>query len=75
MQHMQQMSMNSLLIPHSVTLVLQANSVGITWTLCWWAINYSPGGVVARLHSQLPVRMVTKVRLTSPAKDLVAMCG
>lgn len=36
--------------------------VGITWTVCWWFINYSPYGLAAQVHSQLPVRMVTKVR-------------
>lgn len=35
--------------------------MGITWTLCWWGMNYSPGDVVNRVHSLLPVRMVTKV--------------
>ncbi len=39
----------------------QDNSMGITWTLCWWGMNYSPGDVVNRVHSLLPVRMVTKV--------------
>lgn len=36
--------------------------IGITWTLCWWLINYSPYNLVAQVHNLLPVRMVSKVR-------------
>ena len=36
--------------------------VGITWTVCWWLINYSPYDLAAQVHNMLPVRMVTKVR-------------
>jgi hypothetical protein len=48
---------------HVVTA--QDNTIGIVWTLCWWAMMYSPGDSVSRLHSLLPVRMLTKARTTS----------
>ena len=38
------------------------NYMGLTWTACWWLINYSPFDVVYRVHGFLPVRMVSKVR-------------
>lgn len=41
----------------------QDNVVGTVWTLCWWGIMYSPGDVVNSVHSLLPVRMLTRVRL------------
>ena len=37
------------------------NTLGVTWTLCWWLINYCPLDAVNRVHSFLPVRIVTKV--------------
>ena len=38
------------------------NSVGVTWTLCWWLINYCPADLVNTIHNFLPVRVVTKAR-------------
>ena len=37
------------------------NTLGVTWTICWWLINYCPYDAVNRVHSFLPVRVVTKV--------------
>lgn len=42
--------------------ITQDNTIGIVWTLCWWAMMYSPGDSVNRVHSLLPVRMLTKAR-------------
>ena len=39
-----------------------SNTLGITWTICWWLANYSPGGVVARILKLAPVRIPAKVR-------------
>lgn len=38
-----------------------ADSVGWIWTTCWWLMNYFPFGLIASLHSLLPVRLVSKV--------------
>lgn len=38
------------------------NIIGVTWTVCWWLINYFPFGVIQRLVLLLPFRIVAKVR-------------
>jgi MFS-type transporter involved in bile tolerance (Atg22 family) len=35
------------------------NVIGVTWTACWWAINYFP--YARELHALLPIRLTTKV--------------
>ena len=39
------------------------NTLGVTWTVCWWLINYCPADLVNTVHSYLPVRVVTKVHI------------
>ena len=43
------------------------NTLGVTWTICWWLINYCPLDLVNTAHSFLPVRVVTKVKLVAKA--------
>jgi len=38
------------------------NTLGVTWTICWWLMNYCPFDAVNRVHSFLPVRVLTKVQ-------------
>jgi hypothetical protein len=52
--------------------LFEDNSIGITWTLCWWGMNYSPGDVVNRVHSLLPVRMVTKICMNMLRAGIIA---
>ena len=54
-----------------VLQLTQDNTIGIVWTLCWWAIMYSPGDSVNRVHSLLPVRMLTKASFTPPHQQCV----
>ncbi len=42
--------------------LLASNSVGVIWTLCWWLVNYLPGGAVAYLLRLLPFRLAAKAR-------------
>ncbi len=42
--------------------LLSSNAVGVTWTLCWWAVNYCPGNLVARALAALPCRALAKAR-------------
>ena len=52
--------------------LLTSNSVGVTWTVCWWLVNYCPGNLVARAMSWLPCRLVARV--SSPDLQQTA-CG
>ena len=42
--------------------LFSSNTLGITWTVCWWLANYSPGSVVAKVLTLVPVRIPAKVR-------------
>ena len=42
--------------------LLASNSVGVTWTVCWWLVNYLPGGLVAKLLRLRPFKLVAKAR-------------
>ena len=50
-----------------------SNTLGITWTICWWLANYSPGGVVAKILKLAPVRIPAKVCCV--ARPRFAMLG
>jgi hypothetical protein len=52
--------------------LFEDNTIGIVWTLCWWAIMYSPGDSVNRVHSLLPVRMLTKVCMNMLRAGIIA---
>ena len=41
--------------------LLSSNAVGVTWTLCWWAVNYFPSNLVSRALALLPCRALAKV--------------
>lgn len=36
------------------------NKLAIWWTLCWWSINYFPKDIISKLHSALPIRIITR---------------
>lgn len=42
--------------------LLSSNTVGLTWTICWWLINYFPGNLAARVLSLPPLKISAKVR-------------
>ncbi len=39
------------------------NVVGVTWTVCWWLVNYFPFNLVGRIVLFFPVRILLKVRM------------
>jgi hypothetical protein len=53
--------------------LLSSNTVGVTWTVCWWLVNYFPGNLVSSIISFLPIKIITKVTfeffLGSPEVD------
>eukprot|EP00195_Chlamydomonas_chlamydogama_P006970 CAMPEP_0202890708 /NCGR_PEP_ID=MMETSP1392-20130828/1028_1 /ASSEMBLY_ACC=CAM_ASM_000868 /TAXON_ID=225041 /ORGANISM="Chlamydomonas chlamydogama, Strain SAG 11-48b" /LENGTH=362 /DNA_ID=CAMNT_0049574327 /DNA_START=64 /DNA_END=1152 /DNA_ORIENTATION=- len=40
--------------------LLSSNTLGFTWTLCWWLMTYFPYNIPNKLHSFWPVKMITK---------------
>ncbi len=53
---------------------LTSNTVGLTWTICWWLINYFPGNLAAKAFSFPPLRITAKVRLDSNTSALFSIC-
>lgn len=47
------------------------NDMGLTWTVCWWLINYSPFDAVFLIHDFLPIKMVTKARFPPLVSDSI----
>lgn len=41
--------------------LFSSNTLGITWTICWWLANYSPGNIVGKILALAPVRIPAKV--------------
>ena len=44
--------------------LFSSNTLGVTWTICWWLANYSPGNIVGKILALAPVRIPAKVRPT-----------
>ncbi|BDA51041.1 probable trimeric intracellular cation channel type B [Coccomyxa sp. Obi] len=52
--------------------LLTSNTVGLTWTISWWLINYFPGNLAARLLSFPPLKISAKVCLNILRAGLIA---
>ena len=50
--------------------LFSSNTLGITWTICWWLANYSPGNIVGKILALAPVRIPAKVRHTYGMQDI-----
>lgn len=38
-----------------------SNTLGITWTVCWWLANYAPGNIISAALSWTVCRIPAKV--------------
>lgn len=54
--------------PARAGIVLFTKQECFWWIVAWWAMNYCPGDLVARLHALLPVRAAARVSGSSPTR-------
>lgn len=59
-------------VPGASVALFDANMVGLTWTVSWWLMNYSPNDIAWRIHSILPVRMMTKMGMNMLRAGVIA---
>lgn len=59
-------------IPGASVALFDANMVGVTWTVSWWLMNYSPNNFGWRIHNLLPVRIVTKMGMNMLRAGVIA---
>lgn len=48
------------------------NTMGLTWTLCWWLMNYSPFDIAYKVHDILLVKMTTKALMNALRAGVIA---